>query len=198
MNEETNEFLNYNLEDAHNIFKSIINEMKDNGIIVDYNELESDEMNCYLKVSEILLKMHYFVSKSKNLEESNLEIKEIEYKLYLKYISLYVVSLVFIRIFYEIYDTSKLNEMIKYIVGMFLGSSYMFLLNRDIKDNRYNSKEKRELINELKTLKEEYKENHDLAVCEIDGMVKLNDILWDRLDSEKEKIMIRERIKYEN
>ena len=196
MNEETNDFLKYNLDDAHNIFKSILSEMKDNGIVIDYNELETEEMKCYQKVSEILHEMNYYVSKSKDLEESNLETKDIEYKLYLKYLSLYIVSLAFIRLLYEIYDFSKINEMIKYIVGMFLGSSYIFLLNKDINDNRTNSKEKRQLINELKTLKEEYQQDHDRVVCEIDGIFKLNDILWDRLDIEKK--LIKERNKYEN
>ena len=187
MNEEVNDFLKINLEEAHSIFKGIISEMKDNNVDVDYYELETEEMNCYQNVTSIMNKMDYYIKLTNDLDEDKTEIVNAEYKLYLKYISLYIVSFVFIRVFYEIFDTSKLNEMVKYMVGMFLGSTYIALLNKDIHDNRNDTKEKRDLINKLKTLKEEYQKNHDQAVCEIDGIFALNDTLWDVLYREKIK-----------
>ena len=189
MNEEVNDFLKINLEEAHSIFKGIISEMKDNNVDVDYYELETEEMSCYQNVTNIMNKMDYYIAKVRDLEEDKNEILDVEYKLYLKYFSLYVVSLVFIKVFCEIVDTSKLNELVKYFVGMFLGSTYMGLLYKDINDNRTDTKDKRDLINKLKTIREEYKKNHDRVVCEIDGIFALNDTLWDKLDYEKVKKM---------
>ena len=185
MNEETNEFLKFNLDEAHNIFKSIISEMKENNISYDYKEVEQEEIKSYEEISNIMNKMQYYVSKANDIKENNVDMLENEFKIYLKYISLYIVSLAFIRLLSEIYDTSKINEIVKYIIGMFLGSSYMVLLHKDINENRTNSKEKRDLINELKTMKEEYKKDHDKVVSEIDGIFMLNDTLWNKLDKEK-------------
>ena len=191
MNEETNEFLKYNLEEAHMTFKSIIREMKENGISIDYKELEIKEIECYQEINNMMDKMYYCVARATDLKQEQEEMLEIEYKLYLKYFSLYVVSLVLIRLLSEIYDTSKINEIIKYLIGMFLGSTYMILMNKDINDNRSDTRDKRKLINELKTLKEDYKEIHDKVVNEIDGIFMLNDTLWNKLDCEKKYIRYR-------
>ena len=185
MNIETNEFLKFNLEEAHMIFKSIIGEMKENGVSIDYRELELKEMKCYQEVSNLMDKMYYCVLRTAELRENQKQTLDEEYRIYLKYMSLYVVSVVLIRLLSEIYDTSKISEIVKYLIGMFLGSTYMVLMNKDINENRTNTKDKRDLINELKTLKEEYKKDHDIVVREIDGIFMLNDTLWNRLDHEK-------------
>ena len=187
MNEEVNNFLKANLEEAHDTFKAIISEMKDENISIDYSEVEKNEQDYYLEVAEIMNKLNYYVLEAKALKEDQDAILEEEYKLYLKYFALYVVSLAFIRIFYEIVDTSKLNEMVKYAVGMFLGSTYMGLLNKDLRDNRSDTKDKRDLINRLKTMKEEYKATHDEVVLKIDCMFDLNTRLWGVLDRERTK-----------
>lgn len=188
MNEETNDFLKYNLEDAHMIFKSIIREMKENCIDIDYKELEVKEIECYHEINNMMEKMYYYVARSNELKEAQTEMLETEYKLYFKYFSLYVVSIVLIRLLSEIYDTSKINEIVKYLIGMFLGSTYIALMNKDINENRSDTKDKRQLINELKTLKEEYRQVHDKVVTEIDGIFMLNDTLWNKLDREKRYI----------
>ncbi len=187
MNEETNDFLKFNLEEAHATFKTILSEMKDNNIDFDYNEIEMIEMNSYSLVSKMMKEMYYYVINSNIIRENNKEIFHDEYRFYLKYFTLYLVSLVFIRLFYEIFDTSKLNEMIKYVVGMGLGSTYIGLLSKDISDNRSSTKERRDIINELKTMKEEYKKNHDKVVFEINSIFALNDYLWSQLDKGKTK-----------
>lgn len=191
MNIETNEFLKFNLEEAHMIFKSIIGEMKENGVSIDYRELELKEMKCYQEISNLMDKMYYCVLRTAELRENQKQTLDEEYRIYLKYMSLYVVSVVLIRLLSEIYDTSKISEIVKYLIGMFLGSTYMVLMNKDINENRTNTKDKRDLINELKTLKEEYKKDHDIVVREIDGIFMLNDTLWNRLDHEKRNIRYR-------
>lgn len=187
MNEETNNFLKENLEEAYITFKAIISEMKDNNISLNYDKVEDDENNYYLEVVEIMKKLNYYVIEANFLKEQKEELLDVECNLYLKYFALYVVSLAFIRLFYEIFDTSKLNEMVKYMVGMFLGSTYIGLLNKDLNDNKNDTKEKRDLINKLKTLNEEYKKVHNQVVFKIDCMFDLNSMLWDVLDSEKAK-----------
>lgn len=187
MNEETNDFLKENLEEAHSTFQAIISEMKENQIDYPYSVLESMEMNSYHEISDIISKMRYYVLEAKGLREDNSELFDSEYSLYIKYISLYIVSLLFIRLYHEIFDTSKISDMLKYIIGMFLGSTYIGLLNKDINDNRSDTKDKRDLINKLKTMKEEYKDIHDKAVREIDAIFAINGGLWTMLDEEKTK-----------
>ena len=112
---------------------------------------------------------------------------EEETSIYIKYISLYIATILFLRLYHEIFDTSELNDMIKYMVGLFLGSTYIGLLNKDIHDSRSDTKEKRDAINELKTMKEEYQKMHDEAVREIDYIFAVNSNLWDELDKEMVK-----------
>ena len=185
MNYETNEFLEENLMDAHNIFNMIINEMQDNNIKYEYEFLKNKENESFHIVCEFLNKMNYLVYEYDDLVKKNEEVFNNEYRIYLKYISLYIVSIVFIRLFYQVFDTSKLNEMLKYIIGIFLGSTYIGLMNKDLNENRNNSKERRDLINRLKTLKEEYSISHNKAVNEIDYMFALNSNLWNELDNSK-------------
>jgi len=185
MNEETNEFLKENLIEAHFYFKYLINEMKNNNIPFEYEIIESMEQNSFNEINNRINKMAYFVLVSENLKEDNKELFHRQYSLYLKYISLYIVSMVLIRLYYEIFDMSKLNEMLKYMVGMFLGSTYIGLLNKDLYDNQNDTKEKRDTINRLKTMREEYKKNHDEVVHEIDNIFSINSSLWNILDDKK-------------
>ena len=187
MNEETNDFLKENLEEAHTIFHSIIREMKENNIVFSYGTLEAMESNSYQEVNEKLNTMGYYVLKSKDILEKNSEMYNTEYSLYIKYFALYVVSLLFIKLYHKIFNTSELNDMVKYIVGLFLGSTYIGLLNKDIQDNRSDTKEKRDAINDLKTMKEDYKKIHDEIVHEIDSIFAINSGLWDMLDQGKVK-----------
>ena len=188
MNQETNDFLVQNLIEAHVTFNSIIKEMQDDKISFNYKFVEEREKESYQIVYDIINKMNFNVYEYNDLKEKNNDLFDSEYKIYLKYFSLYLVSLVFIRVFYEVFDTSKLSEMLKYVIGMFLGSTYITLMNKDINDNRNGSKDRRDLINKLKTLKEEYKVNHDKAVNEIDYMFALNTNLWNELDSNKKLV----------
>ena len=84
-------------------------------------------------------------------------------------------------------DTSKLNEMLKYGAGLFLGSYNMWLLNKDIQDIRDGDKETRDFLNKLKTIKEEYKKTKAELVFKINCMFDLNSRLWIILDNEKNK-----------
>lgn len=188
MNQETNDFLEYNLQEAHATFNTIIAEMQNEKISFNYEVIEDKENISFQIVCDLLCKMDFNLYEYNSLMDKNSELFDNEYKIYLKYISLYMVSIIFIRLFHEIFDTSKLNEILKYAIGMFLGSTYMGLMHKDLNDNKNDTKEKRDLINRLKTLKEEYKKNHDQAVNEIDYMFALNTNLWNELDNSKKLV----------
>ena len=93
--------------------------------------------------------------------------------------------MIFVKFFSDIIKDERFNDYWQYLVGMFLGSTYMSLLNKDVLDSQSDTKEKRDVINKIKTLKEEYKINHDTVVNEIDYIFALNDNMWDELDKGK-------------
>ncbi len=187
MNKETNDFLLENLDEAHESFIHILKEMKENNIDVDYHELETKERENYQSIVNEINQMGYYVSEATTLREENSDLFDYEYTLYIKYAILFGVSLAFIKLFHVIFDTSRLDDIVKYGVGMLFGGTYIGLLNKDIHDNRSCTKEKRDLINKLKTFKENYKISHDKAVCNIDGIFSLNGFLWDKIEEEKVK-----------
>ena len=188
MNQETNDFLTDNLNDAHNIFLNIIREMQQAKIPYEYEFIRQKEMNSFEMIREILVKMNGEVYEYNNLITDNKDFLDEKYKIYLKYLALYVVSIVFVKTYHAIFGTEKFNELWHYFVGLFLGSTFIGLLNKDVHDYQSNTKEKRDLINRLKTLKEEYKLNHDIVVNEIDYIFALNDNLWDELDYKKKLV----------
>lgn len=187
MNTETNDFLKYNLEDAHAIFLSIIDEMKENNIYENYVELINEEARNYEEVNEVLNKMYYYVSTSKILIEENKELFDYEYSCALKYFSLYILAIFLIWGYHKIFDTSEMEDIIKYIVGLFLGGTFMGLFCSDLYNNRNCDKETRDLFNNLKTMKEEYKEFHDNVESSINRMFRRNDTLVRKMEREKVK-----------
>lgn len=187
MNEEVNNHLKWNLEEAYSDFQGIIAEMKDNNVDIDYDEVEKDEKDYYQEVAVIMTKLDYYLNEVLELQDTIYNLRADEFKLYPKYLCLYIVSFIFIKLFHEIFDTRDLDDMVKYMVGMFLGSCYVGLLAWEVHDNRTDTKEKRDLINKYKTLKEEYKKTHDELVLKIDSMYDLNTRLWYKNDQEKVK-----------
>ena len=96
MNQETNDFLVQNLIEAHVTFNSIIKEMQDDKISFNYKFVEEREKESYQIVYDIINKMNFNVYEYNDLKEKNNDLFDSEYKIYLKYFSLYLVSLVFI------------------------------------------------------------------------------------------------------
>ena len=188
MNEETNDFLMQNLIDAHAIFNNIIMEMQQANISFEYEFIRQKEKNSYNFVYNNLLKMNSNLYEYNQLVADNDDFLQSKYEIYVKYILLYIVSIVFIKLYHEIFTVEKFNHFWHYIVGLFLGSTFTGLLNKDIKEYQSDTKEKRDLINKLKSLKEDYKKNHDNAVVEIDYIFALNDNLWEELDKRKKLV----------
>ena len=187
MNEETNERLWTSFREAHETHLHILKEMQENGIVEDYNKLEEEENNLYQTVINELRQMDIYLSTSVNLREKSKEIYEYERNLYIKYGVLYIVTFVAIKLFNKYINIKDLNDLAKYGIGIFLGSTYVALLTNDINQNRNESKERRNIINKLKTLREEYKEIHDRAVEEINSIFIKNEKFWDKVERQKVK-----------
>ena len=188
MNQETNDFLRENLVDAHTIFENIIGQMQEANIPYDYEFLIQKEKNSYDIVTTLLHKMNNSVYEYHDLEEKNVDLINANHDIYFKYFMLYAISIIFIKIYHEIFNTGKFNEFWHYLLGLFFGSTFVGLINRDLNEQKYGTKEKRDLINRFRDLKEEYKKNHDDAVNEIDYIFALNDNLWSELDNGKKLI----------
>lgn len=185
MNRETNDFLQFNLNEAHTIFNSIVLEMQEANIPYDYNTLKQMEENSFNEIKNLLVKMDSEVFEYDNLTDKYKDFLQGKDEIYFKYIFLSIVSIIFIKLYHEIMDTEKFSSMLHYFVGLFLGGTFVGLLNKDLNEYQSDTKEKRDLINRLKTLKEEYKKNHDLAVIMIDYIFALNDNMWNELDHGK-------------
>lgn len=191
MNEETNEFLMENLDDAHNIFNNIIAEMQQENIPFEYEFIKQKEKDSFDIVRNGLSKMYNMVCEYDELKEKNDDILNGKKEIFTKYILLYIASLLYIKLYHHIFKSGDFNEIWHYVLGLFLGSTFIGLLNKDINEYNGGTKEKRELINKLKTLKEDYKEEHDKIVCEIDYIFALNDNLWEELDKGKKLVKIK-------
>lgn len=189
MNQEINNFLSINLNEAHATFNSIIAEMIDNDIQYDYATVKQKEELYYKNVCDIILSLDSMVHEYNCLVLDNAELFDNKKILYIKYILLFITSIIFIKLYHKIFNIDKFNEFLHYLVGLFLGGTFIGLLNKDLSDNMGDTKEKRELVNRLKTLKEEYKELHDNAVIIIDYIFEMNDKLWDEID--KKKVLIK-------
>ena len=186
MNKDTNNHLEDCLEEAHYTFRNIIEEMKEKNIDYDYKKEETEEYALFRDVTNKMELLKQYVARSDDIHGDHLEMISDECILYVKYLSLYAASLLFFKVFYTIFDTKDLSEIAKYGVGLFLGSTFMGLLGKDIYDNRNGTKDRRKLIDQLKSLKEDYKSIHDDVVKNIDKIFEKNDDLWEVLDK-KEK-----------
>ena len=188
MNTDINNYLLENLNEAHETYVHIIKELKENNVDADYRELEQEENNRYQIITKLINQMVNYVYEADDLKEIGNDMMEYTAITCVKYAALFATSLLFLKAFDHIFDTSKLDGMLRYVIGMFLGGTYIGLLNGDINKYRTDAKEKRDYINKLKTMKEEYKKVHDEAVYEIDKIYAKNDELWNKLDREKVKV----------
>lgn len=194
MNQETNDFLMENFSDAHNLFLNIIGQMQECNVQYDYDSIKQKEMESYKNISSALINMGCELQEYKTLMEDNREFFNEKYNIFVKYITLYIISIIFIRAYHEIFSLEKFNAFWNYLVGLFLGTTYVGLLDKDLNEYQSDTKEKRDLINRLKTLKEEYKENHDKAVNEINYIFSLNDKLWPEAIKGKMFVMLDQEI----
>ena len=174
MNQGIKQELLFELEEAHDYFQYLVSIFSNNESNTFIQKLITIEQNSYDISMDAINKMNDSLTKYKELYISNIDFFEDEYKMTIKLIMLYIVSIIMIKIFSTTLSSEKLNEMWYGMVGMLLGTVNTGIIFSNINHHRTDTKESRELINELKLLKEEYNKNFEIANCEISYMFSLN------------------------
>ena len=125
------------------------------------------------------------------LMESNADFFEQEISIYAKYAILYVASIIIIKIFAKTLSAKEISEIWFSIIGLVLGSVNMGIIHKNVNNHLYGTKESRELMDKLSTLKENYKEDYAMAYKAIEQISKELNKLWKDLDKSKEKEYIK-------
>ncbi len=191
MEQEKNDLLLNDLFEAHGSFDNLINEMKDAGIVFPYEDTITMEEASYTNAFNAISRMNDYVSEYTFLTEENEEFFDHEAGIILKGILLYGVTIIALKLFSKTLSAQKINEIWYLLVGALLGSVNTGIIFNNINNYRNSSKESRDLLNRLATLKEDYKKDYDIAYNEIDCMFSLNRNLWKELDKNKAKQFIK-------
>ena len=191
MEQEKNDLLLNDLFEAHGGFDNLINEMKDAGIEFPYDDTITMEEASYSNAFNAISRMNDYVSEYTFLTEENTEFFDHEASIIIKGILLYGVTIIALKLFSKTLSAQKINEIWYLLVGALLGSVNTGIIFNNINNYRYGTKESRDLLNRLATLKENYKKDYDLAFNEVDSMFSLNRNLWKELDNHKAKQFIK-------
>ena len=187
MEQEKNDLLLDDLFEAKGSFDNLINEMKDLGIVFPYEDTIKIEEASYMNAFNALSRMNEYTTEYNYLYEENTEFFDHEAGIILKGVLLYGVTIIALKLFSKVLSAQKINEMVYLIVGMLLGSINTGIIFNNLNNFRNGTKESRELLNRLATLKESYKEDCSIAMNEIDCLYSLNRNLWKELDSHRAK-----------
>ena len=185
MSQELNNLLLDELCEAHGLFQNTIAEMQQNGISYKYDEVIKMEENSYTISYNAISKLNSILERYNYLCVENEEYFKDEKKIFIKYIFLYLVSIILIKVFSKTLSAAKINEIWYAIIGMVLGSANATLIGKSINNYRNDSKDKRELNNSLITLKEEYNANYDIAAREVNYLFSLARNLSSEVDESK-------------
>ena len=174
MNDWVNNILMNELLEVHTDFNNIISIMKENDITYPYDNLITLEGASYQISYNAISRMIKSYEEYNILKKQNTNFFEDEARIYIKYIMLYVVSIIIIRVFSKTLSSEKINEIWYALAGIVLGSVNTNLIYKNINNYRYGSKDNRMLMDDLSTLKEDYNDNYEIARREIDYMFSLN------------------------
>ena len=180
-----NNYLMDELLEAHVDFGNIIDAMKDNNIIYPYAKVISIEESSYTISFNAISRMIKAYEEYNVLKKSNYDFFDEEAKICIKYIMLYLISIIMIKVFSKTLSSEKINEMWFALVGLVLGSTNASLIYKNLNNYRYGNKENRKLMDDMKTLKEDYDRNFDIARREISYLCSLNRNLEKELTSSK-------------
>ena len=182
MEQEKNDRLLDDLMEAKGSFDNLIREMMDSGMEYPYEKVIKMEEASYTKCYNAVTRMNKDIEEYNHLYDENSEYLDGERKIILEYIILYIMSIFVIKILSKTLSHEKLNEIWYMLIGLFLGTGNMALTNSHLNEYRYGDESSRKLRNDLMTLKEDYKENYDIAYKEIELLFSLNRNLWQELD----------------
>ena len=184
MNEEIGELLLSNLEESHAYFNNIIDGLKQDSFLYSIKDLTNLEYNSYNIAYDAITKMNDALMKYNEIRSSNIDFFENEYKMVIKYILLYIISIIIIKIFAKTLSSEKINEIWYAMLGGFLGSINTGIIYSNVHEYRYGKEKNRQIMNEVMRLKEEYDTNFEIARREIEYMMSLNRNL-ENCESEK-------------
>ena len=185
MSDEINYLLFDELEEAHGYFNNVIDELKEKDNSYPSNDVISIENNSYNIAHDALEKMDEALEKYNYLRNNNIEFFEEQDKVVVKYVLLYLVSIIMIKIFAKTLSSDKINAIWYAMIGGLLGSVNTGMIYSNLHEYRYGNKENREIMNKVMELREEYDINFEIARREIHYMFSLNRNLDSELTDEK-------------
>ncbi len=185
MNEGICSILLDELFEAHGCFENIIGEMKERGIEYPYDKVIRIEENSYNISFNAINRMIESFEKQNYLMIENKKFFLEERKLIIKYIMLYIVSIIIIKVFSKTLSSERLNEIWYALIGMALGSVNATIVNKAINNHRYGKKENRELMGNINDYTEIYDENFEIANREVNYILSLNRNLQQEIPSQK-------------
>ena len=191
MEQEKNDLLQNDLFEVNGSIDILIQEMQNLGIEYPYDELVNNKEISYAKAYNAISRMNNYLQEYNYLKEENTEFFEEEISIYIKHTILYALSIILIKVFSKTLSAKEISEIWYGLVGLLLGSVNMGIINSSINDHRNGTKDSRDLINRLKTLKENYKEDYQLAYKEIQSLFATNRILWKEIDKKSEKVLTK-------
>jgi len=191
MEQEKNDLLLNDLFEAHGSFENLIQEMKDKKIEFPYEETIKIEDDSYHKAYNAISRMNGYTEEYNYLYEENGEFFEHEAGIVFKGILLYGVTIIALNLFAKTLSSKQINDIVYLLIGALMGSINTGIIYNNLNSYRNGTKESRDLLNRLATLKEDYKEDYRLAMNEIDTLFSLNRNLWRELEERSEKQLIK-------
>jgi len=189
MDQEKNDMLRDDLIEAKASFDNIIMEMQERNIKFPYEDVIKMTETSYANSYNAITRMNEYTKDYEYLIECNEAFFSNEAKIIISGILMYVITFFALRLFGKILSGKQINEIIYMLLGVLLGSINMGFIYGNLNDLRSGSKDSRELINRLKTLKEDYKKDYHTAYNEIESINALNRNLWKEIDEYKEKVL---------
>ena len=189
MDQEKNDMLRDDLLEAKASFDNLIMEMQEKNINFPYeNVIKMTEVS-YANSYNAITRMTEYTRDYEFLTEANEDFFEDEARIIIGGVLMYIITFFALRIFGKILSSKQINEIIYMLVGVLFGSINTGFIYSNINYHRNESKDSRELINRLKTLKEDYKKDYQTAYNEIESINSLNRNLWKELDEYKKKVL---------
>ena len=189
MDQEKNDMLRDDLVEAKASFDILIMELQERNISFPYEDVIKMTETSYAISYNAITRMNEYTRDYVFLTEENEGFFEDEARIIIGGVLMYVITFIALRIFGKILSGKQINEMIYMLTGVLFGSINMGFIYSNVNNHRNESKDSRELINRLKSLKEDYKRDYHIAYNEIENINSLNRNLWKELDEYKKKVL---------
>ena len=164
MNFEINRTLLEELEEANGYFENIVLEIKNDDPDISLDNYINKVRESFQESMQALDKMDNILVEYNLLHMDNHEFFNGEKKIVMKYVFLYMVSIIMIKVFSKTLSSVKINEIWYAFVGMLLGTVNTKMLCSNLDAYRKENKNVRNMLNEDSSLKEEYDKYFAIAL----------------------------------